>query len=128
GAGAGAGAGLAAGSAGTDASERGGVGAALGGVDGWVTVVSFRLLGAAAVPRAGLVSVTSLGPNESTSLEPVGRTCRKSPSAGSPSATTLPDFPSATPTAAAVNHTIGGFPSASSPAMRASSASDRICG
>ncbi|WP_231390386.1 hypothetical protein [Nocardia sp. CNY236] len=67
--------------------------------------------------RAGLVSVTSIGEKDSTSFDPVGRTRRKSPSSGLPSATTLPERPSGTPTAAAVNHTMGGWPPAISVAI-----------
>jgi len=78
--------------------------------------------------RAGLANVTSVGENDMTSFEPVGRTCRKSPSAGSPSAITLPERPSDTPTAAGVNHTMGGRPSASSAAICRISVSDNGCG
>ncbi|WP_238815520.1 hypothetical protein [Nocardia brasiliensis] len=93
-------------------------------VDGWVTGVSFLVVDfgwaveTGAAPRGGLVNVTSVGEKDSTSFDPVGRTCRKSPSAGSPSAITFPDRPSGTPTAAAVNHTMGGLPPAISVAIR----------
>ncbi|GAA2790062.1 hypothetical protein GCM10010470_25890 [Saccharopolyspora taberi] len=64
--------------------------------------------------RGGFTSVTSPAEKDSTSFDPVGRTWMKSPSAGSSRATTRPDRPSVTPTAAAVNHTIGALPAASS--------------
>ncbi|WP_280472239.1 hypothetical protein [Nocardia cyriacigeorgica] len=85
---------------------------------GWATALS----------RAGLVIVTSAGEKDSTSLEPVGRICRKSPSDGSPRAMTLPERPSGIPTAAAVNHTMGGRPAAISVAICAISVSDKGCG
>src|SRR5690606_9038522 len=108
-----------------------GVDAVLVGADGLVTVGdSFLVVDfwAAARSRAGLVIVTSAGEKDRTSLEPVGRICRKSPSAGSPRAMTLPERPSGIPTAAAVNHTMGGRPSAISVAICAISVSDKGCG
>ncbi|WP_235948306.1 hypothetical protein [Nocardia terrae] len=78
--------------------------------------------------RAGFVRVTSVGPKDNTSFEPVGFTCRKSPSDGSPRDITFPDRPSGTPTAAAVNHTIGGRPASISAAICRISVSDKGCG
>ncbi|WP_330257703.1 hypothetical protein OG874_26600 [Nocardia sp. NBC_00565] len=99
-------------------------GAVLVKVDGWVTVDSFLVvdfgwaeLAVAAFSRGGLVNVTSVGEKDSTSFDPVGFTRRKSLSDRSPISTTLPDLPSGTPTAAAVNHTIGGRPTAMSVAI-----------
>jgi hypothetical protein len=91
-------------------------------VDGWVTVESFLVVDfgwaeLAVAARGGLVNVTSVGEKDSTSFDPVGRTRRKSSTEGSSSSTTFPDRPSATPTAAAVNHTIGGRPPAMSVAI-----------
>src|SRR5690606_40244336 len=49
--------------------------------------------------RGGLTRVTSAVEKDRTSFDPAGRTWMKSPSAGSPSAMTLPERPSGTPTA-----------------------------
>ncbi|MFD0363608.1 hypothetical protein ACFQZZ_19340 [Nocardia sp. GCM10030253] len=91
-------------------------------VDGWVTVESFLVVDfgwavEAVAARGGLVNVTSVGEKDSTSFDPAGRTRRKSPTDGSSSSITFPDRPAGTPTAAAVNHTIGGRPSAMSVAI-----------
>src|SRR5262249_45307497 len=68
---------------------------------------------------------SSDGEKESTSLEPVGRTWTKSPSSVSANATILAEPPAATPTAAGVNHTMGGRPAASSARSSSTSSSDR---
>src|SRR5690606_31349269 len=74
--------------------------------------------------RAGRTVVTSAAENDRTSFDPAGRTWMKSPSSGSARAMTLPERPSGTPTAAAVNHTVGVVPAASSSLRPLSSSGD----
>ncbi len=84
----------------------------LGGLAG------FFAAGAAFLPslrfRPGFSSVSSLVEKVRVSWDPVGVTWMKSPSAGSPRPTTLPDLPASTPTARDVNQTGGWRPAASS--------------
>lgn len=77
--------------------------------------------------RTGLTSVSSDGEKASVSRDRAGVTLRQSGSAGSASAISLPDRPSAMPTAAAVNHTVGRRPCASSVASCSMSLSDNEC-
>lgn len=91
----------------TTSSSSGSVGGTGGSASGRSGSGSLRRLG-------GFVIVNSLGENDNSSFDPVGRTWMKSPSGGSFSASTFADLPACTPTAADVNHTIGRPPSASS--------------
>jgi hypothetical protein len=74
--------------------------------------------------RGGLALVSSLGEQNIKSREPAGLTWRNSPSATSPTDTTLAEPPTATPTATGVNHTVDCLPADSSSRMAATSDSD----